>query len=162
MCVVDKGPLVASVRVLYDSVGDASKAEQIIELDCVSECVRIKTKVDWHERHQFLKAEFGVDIRSAVGTYGIQYGHIQRPTHSNTTWDMAKFEVCAHGWMDLSEHGFGVSILTDHKYGHGIAGNTMRLSLLRSPKAPDESADMGENVFEYAVLPHCTHSVVSD
>lgn len=67
---------------------------------------------------------------------------------------MAKFEVCCHKWADLSEYGYGVSILNDSKYGFATAGNVMRLSLLRAPKAPDAHADMGRHRIRYAILPH--------
>lgn len=67
---------------------------------------------------------------------------------------MAKFEVCCHKWADLSEYGYGVSILNDSKYGFATCGNLMRLSLLRAPKAPDAHADMGRHVIRYAILPH--------
>ena len=67
---------------------------------------------------------------------------------------MAKFEVCSHKWADLSEYGYGVSILNDSKYGFATSGNMMRLSLLRSPKEPDAHADMGHHHFRYAILPH--------
>lgn len=70
------------------------------------------------------------------------------------SWDMAKFEVCCHKWADLSEHGYGVSILNDSKYGFATCGNLMRLSLLRAPKAPDAHADMGHHRIRYAILPH--------
>lgn len=71
-----------------------------------------------------------------------------------SSWDMAKFEVCCHKWADLSEHGYGVSILNDSKYGFATCGNMMRLSLLRAPKAPDAHADMGHHRIRYAILPH--------
>src|ERR1700712_2849196 len=67
---------------------------------------------------------------------------------------MAKFEVCCHKFADLSEHGYGVSILNDSKYGFATCGNLMRLSLLRSPKAPDAHADMGRHNIRWAILPH--------
>lgn len=67
---------------------------------------------------------------------------------------MAKFEVCCHKYADLSEYGYGVSILNDSKYGFSTLGNTMRLSLLRSPKAPDDKADMGKHTIRWAILPH--------
>jgi alpha-mannosidase len=67
---------------------------------------------------------------------------------------MAKFEVCCHKWADLSEHGYGVSILNDSKYGFATSGSMMRLSLLRAPKAPDAHADMGRHHIRYAILPH--------
>lgn len=67
---------------------------------------------------------------------------------------MAKFEVCCHKFADLSEHGYGVSILNDSKYGFATCGNLMRLSLLRAPKAPDAHADMGRHHIRWAILPH--------
>ena len=79
---------------------------------------------------------------------------MKRPTHYNTSWDHAKFEVVCHKWADLSEFGYGVSILNDSKYGFATLGNVMRLSLLRSSKAPDGHADMGRHVIRYALLPH--------
>lgn len=71
-----------------------------------------------------------------------------------TRWDMAKFEVCCHKFADLSEHGYGVSVLNDSKYGFATVGNVMRLSLLRAPKAPDAHADMGRHHIRWAILPH--------
>lgn len=112
------------------------------------------SEIEWRETMKFLKVEFPVDVVNTEATYETQYGAIRRPTHYNTTWDMAKFEVCCHKWADLSEHGFGVSILNDCKYGFATAGNTMRLSLIRSPKAPDGNADMGRHSFRYAMYPH--------
>jgi alpha-mannosidase len=73
---------------------------------------------------------------------------------SNTSWDWARFETCAHKWVDLSEGGYGVSLLNDCKYGHDIQGNVIRLSLLRSPSYPDPNADQGEHHFKYSLLPH--------
>ena len=89
------------------------------------------TEVDWHEHHKFLKVAFPVDVHASRATYEIQYGHLERPTHVNTSWDVARFEVCAHRWADLSEPGYGVALLNDCKYGYDIHGNVMRLSLLR-------------------------------
>lgn len=81
-----------------------------------------------------------------------------RPSHrallTIDSWDMAKFEVCCHKYADLSEHGYGVSILNDSKYGFATCGNLMRLSLLRAPKAPDAHADMGRHHIRWAILPH--------
>jgi len=112
------------------------------------------THVTWHENRKFLKVEFPLNVRNEMATYSIQYGSLQRPTHSNTSWDMAKFEVCGHHWADLSEYGFGVSLLSTSKYGFACQENVLRLSLLRSPKKPDETADMGNHSFSYALYPH--------
>jgi alpha-mannosidase len=79
---------------------------------------------------------------------------VERPTHANTSWDVARFEVCAHKWADLSEPGYGVALLNDGKYGYDISGNVIRLSLLRSPTWPDPVADRGHHHFTYRLLPH--------
>lgn len=105
--------------------------------------IEIESEVEWRETMKFLKVEFPVDIVNTEASYETQYGIVRRPTHYNTSWDMAKFEVCCHKWADLSEHGYGVSILNDCKYGFATVGKIMRLSLLRAPKAPDAHADMG-------------------
>ncbi|KAL4782058.1 glycosyl hydrolases family 38 N-terminal domain-containing protein [Aspergillus varians] len=116
--------------------------------------VELESEVEWRETMRFLKVEFPVDITNTEASYETQYGIIRRPTHYNTSWDMAKFEVCTHKWADLSENGYGVSILNDSKYGFATCGNLMRLSLLRAPKAPDAHADMGRHSIRYAILPH--------
>jgi alpha-mannosidase len=116
--------------------------------------VEATSTVEWKETMKFLKVEFPVDVVNNEASYETQYGIVKRPTHYNTTWDMAKFEVCCHKFADLSEHGFGVSILNDSKYGFATCGNLMRLSLLRSPKAPDAHADMGTHEIRWAILPH--------
>ena len=77
-----------------------------------------------------------------------------RPTHWNTSWDWARFETCAHKWIDLSEGDYGVSLLNDCKYGHDVRGHTMRLTLLKGAISPDPQADQGRHEFAYALLPH--------
>lgn len=113
-------------------------------LDGQPSYVEFDIEVEWRESMKFLKVEFPVSVTNKEASYETQFGVIARPTHYNTTWDMAKFEVCCHKWADLSEHGFGVSVLNDSKYGFATCGNLMRLSLLRAPKAPDANADMGK------------------
>ncbi|MCW3094607.1 MAG: Alpha-mannosidase, partial [Chthonomonadaceae bacterium] len=112
------------------------------------------TEVDWQETDTMLKVAFPVAINSTRATYEIQYGHVERPTHMNTSWDQARFEVCAQKWADLSEGNYGVALLNDCKYGHDIQGHTLRLTLLRSPQAPDPTADRGLHRFTYSLLPH--------
>jgi alpha-mannosidase len=120
----------------------------------VASSIEIDAEIEWQETMKFLKVEFPVDIVNTEASYETQFGIVRRPTHYNTNWDMAKFEVCCHKWADLSEATYGVSILNDSKYGFAVAGNVMRLSLLRAPKAPDAHADMGRHHTRYAVFPH--------
>jgi alpha-mannosidase len=101
-----------------------------------------------------LKVAFPVNVMSMNATYEMQFGYVERPTHYNTPYDLARYEVPLHKWMDLSEHGFGVAILSESKYGGSTYGNVMRLSLLRAPLSPDPDCDRGEHRFAYAVMPH--------
>jgi alpha-mannosidase len=149
---VEMHPLRAAVRFVR-RFGDSS-ITQTMRLTATSRRLEFQTEVDWQERHRFLKVAFPVAIRSPYATYEIQHGHIHRPAVSNTSWDAARFEVCAHRWADLSEPGYGVALLNDCKYGYDIRGNVMRLSLLRGPGYPDPEADHGQHRFAYALLPH--------
>ncbi|KAJ2811264.1 Glycoside hydrolase, 38 vacuolar alpha mannosidase [Coemansia furcata] len=149
----EEGPLVASLQ-LRMRLSESSTLTQKISLSAISTRLDFETNVDWHENRKCLKASFTWDIVSDVATYETQFGVVQRPTHRNTSWDIAKFEVCAHKFTDLSEFGYGVALLNDCKYGHATLENKMSLSLLRAPKAPDEHCDMGQHRFRYAVYPH--------
>lgn len=111
-------------------------------------------EMDWHEHHIFVKTAFPVDILSDKATYEIQYGAIERPTHTNTTWDAAKFEVCAHKWADYSEYGYGVALMNDCKYGHDIHDGVMRLSLVKCGTYPNPMADNGYHHARYSIMPH--------
>ncbi len=146
------GPLRAGIRVVRRFAH--SRITQVIGLDSGSRFVDFVTEVDWHETNRLLKVAFPVNVRSLRATYEIQFGHVERPTHTNTSWDVARFEVCAHKWADLSEPGYGVALLNDCKYGYDIAGNVIRLSLLRAPTWPDPEADRGGHHFTYRLLPH--------
>ena len=127
---------------------------QTVSLNEKSQGVDFDTYVDWHEDHVLLKTAFPVDVMSAEVNCDIQFGHLPRPTHRNTPWDEAKFEVCAHKWIDLSENGYGVSLINDCKYGHSVDENTMRLSLLKAATYPNPSADREEHRFKYSLYPH--------
>ncbi len=117
------------------------------------------TKVDWHNKHQMLKTAFPVDVNTNSATFDVQFGSVQRPTHKNTSWDAARFEVCAHKYADISEGGYGVSLMNDCKYGHDIHDGVMQLSLLRAPTYPYPDADQGESVCTYSIMPHnCSFS----
>ena len=116
--------------------------------------IDFETTALWQEDHRLLRTLFDVDVRATEATYDIQFGHVRRPTHWNTSWDWARFEVCGHKWADLSQADYGVSLLSDSKYGYSVKDSVMGLSLLTSSKEPDTHADMGEHHFTYALLPH--------
>ncbi len=116
--------------------------------------IDFETEIEWGERDRLLKTGFLVNVNAMRATYDMSYGYIERPTHANTSWDAAKFEVCGHLWADLSEGDYGVSLLNDCKYGYDIFGNRMRLTLLRGPQYPDPTADLGHHLFTYSLYPH--------
>jgi alpha-mannosidase len=132
----------------------SSEFTQRISLSHHSPRLDFDTTINWKERHTMLKVAFPVDVLAPQATYEIQWGNVQRPTHRNTSWDWARFETCAHKWVDLSEGNYGVSLLNDCKYGHDIQDNVMRITLLRSPTMPDPMADFGEHQFKYSLYPH--------
>jgi alpha-mannosidase len=150
--IVEQSDLRAVVRV--ERAFGASSIIQHISLCAGSARIVFDTDIEWREEHKFLKVAFPVQVRSPRATYEIQFGHVERPTHYNTSWDVARFEVCAQRWADLSEGDYGVALLNDCKHGCDIHGNVMRLSLLRAPTAPDREADRGHHEFVYALLPH--------
>ena len=131
-----------------------SKIIQNIVLRAGSKRIDFVTNIDWQEDHVILKAAFPVDVRNLNATYDIQFGNIKRPTHKNTSWDMAKFEVCAHKWADLSEGDYGVSIINDCKYGYNVDDNVMKISFLKAATFPNPEADRGINEFTYCLYPH--------
>jgi alpha-mannosidase len=136
--------------------------EQKIILNKNSRRIDFETTIDWHETNKMLRVEFPVNVRSSQASFEIQYGHVFRNTHENTSWDMAQFEVVAHKWADISQPNYGVGIINDCKYGHKIKGNVISLNLLRSPKTPDPDSDMHEHQFTYALYPHAGTMVQSD
>lgn len=131
-----------------------SLIEQTVYFTDDGERIDFETRADWHERHLMVKAAFPVDINSDKATYDIQFGTIERPTHSNTSWDRAKFEVCAHKFADLSDGGYGVALMNDCKYGYDVHGETMQLSLFKCATDPNEEADQGIHEFTYSLMPH--------
>ena len=150
--VIEKNELRATVKIVRKF--SKSTITQRITLRAGSPRIDFHTEVNWHETHKLLKVAFPVNVRASRATYEIPFGHIDRPTHSNTSHDLACFEVPAQKWADLSEGDFGVALLNDCKYGYDINGNVMRLSLLRGPTAPDPIADQGVHEFTYSLLPH--------
>ena len=148
---VDSMEVVNDELVVTRSFGD-SRLVQTIALH--GRRIDFATDVDWQERRKLLKVAFPVAVHARRATFEIQYGHVERPTHRNTSWDVARFEVCGHKWADLSEPGYGVALLNDCKYGYDVFGNTLRLSLLRAPQSPAPDIDRGPHRFTYSLLPH--------
>ncbi|MCM1991820.1 alpha-mannosidase [Oceanirhabdus seepicola] len=151
--VINNGPVRATIKIkrrFLDSI-----ITQYMHVYNHIPRIDFENEIEWKEKQLLLKVAFPVDVHTNKATYEIQYGNVERPTHWNTSWDMAKFEVCAHKWADLSEGNYGVSLLNDCKYGHDIKDGIMRLSLLKSPIWPNPEADRELHKFTYSLYPHC-------
>lgn len=116
--------------------------------------IDFKTEIDWNESQVLLKTYFPVDVVANKATYEIQYGNVERATHENTSWDAAKYEVCAHKWADISENGYGIALMNDCKYGYSGNETTMSLTLIKSGIFPNPHADREHHEFTYSILPH--------
>ncbi|BDI34524.1 alpha-mannosidase [Capsulimonas corticalis] len=151
--VIAEGPLQLRIRQKHQ-IGGQSWLTQDIVFHATTARVDFDTAVDWKEKYQFLKVGFALDIHADTARHEIQFGHVTRSAHDNTTWDRAQFDVCAHKWTDISENGFGVTFLNDCKYACTIKDGEYRLSLIKSGRHPDPRGDEGRHRFAYALLPH--------
>jgi alpha-mannosidase len=142
-----------------------STFSHLITLAPGAAALEIQLDVDWQERETFLKAAFELDVRAEVSSSETQFGHVNRATHDNTSWDAAKFEICAHRFVHLAEPGYGVAVVNDSTYGHDVTRTvrddggtttTLRLSLLRAPRWPDPETDQGQHRLRYALVPGAT------
>jgi alpha-mannosidase len=161
MSIVESGPLRATVQVSR-SLG-ASRITQTYRLAAGARRLDIETEVDWRESERVLKAAFPLDLHADRSTAEIQFGHVHRPVHTNTSWDHARFEIYAHRWLFVGEPGYGVALANDSTYGHDVrrttrssdggTTTTVRLSLLRAPHSPDPRTDQDTHRFTYALVP---------
>ncbi|RFC70068.1 glycoside hydrolase family 38 C-terminal domain-containing protein [Streptomyces sp. AcE210] len=151
----------ASVRIVR-TFGD-SRVTQVLSLAAGEGRIGIDTEVDWHETEKFLKLAFPLDIHAERYASETQFGHFYRPTHTNTSWEAAKFEACNHRFVHIEEPGWGVSLVNDSTYGHDVTRTvrdsdsgtttTVRVSLLRAPRFPDPETDQGVHRFRHALVP---------
>ncbi len=150
---LERSPLRARLLVRR-RVGSASLAETTYTLRAGSPRLDLTVEVDWHESEQLLSLAVPLDVHATDATCDIQFGHVRRPMHASSPWDAAKFEVCAHRYVDVSEPGFGVAVLNDGRFGHGLFGGGVRVSLLRAARYPDPDADQGRHRVTVSLLAH--------
>ena len=151
--IVESGPLRGAIEFEH-AIGESSRLVVRYVLDAGSQTLDVDVVVDWQEERRLLRAMFPTGIRARTAQCGIQFGNIERPTHRNTSWEEARFEVPGHRWMDMSEPGRGLAVLDRGIIGRSIEGGCLGLSLLRAPNFPDPRADRGEHRFHYALMPH--------
>lgn len=147
--VVDHGPLVVTIR--RSAVEGPSHFVHDISVLAGESMVRNNLTTLWNHDETRLQVTLPVDVHSTEATCGIQFGHVNRPRHANSSWDAAKFEVCAHRYAHVGEPNFGVSLMCPGPHGFDVRGNALRMSLLRSPRFPDPVADRGEQHLEWVV-----------
>jgi alpha-mannosidase len=150
--VIENGPVRGCLRIRRRFLDSVITQDMIIYNDIPR--IDFKTRIDWNEDQILLKADFPVDVHADKAVYEIQFGNVERPAHQNTSWDTARYEVCGQKWADLSEDGYGVSLLNDCKYGYDIRDGHMRLTLLKSGIYPNPKADRGLHEFVYSLYPH--------
>ncbi len=144
----------------------SSTVVQSVTLRAGSPLLLMEADVDWHESEKLLKAAFPLDVKADRSAAETQFGHVFRPTHTNTTWEAAweaaKFEICAHRWLHVEEPGWGAALVNDSTYGHDVTRDiradggqttTVRLSLLRAPRYPDPETDQGRHRMRYGLVP---------
>ncbi|MFE0965272.1 alpha-mannosidase [Streptomyces fungicidicus] len=152
----------ASVRIVR-SFG-SSRVVQVLSLPPGERRLVVDTEVDWHETEKFLKLAFPLDLHAERYASETQFGHFFRPTHTNTSWEAAKFEACNHRFVHLQEPDWGVAVVNDSTYGHDVTRTvradgdrgtttTVRVSLLRAPRFPDPETDQGVHRFRHALVP---------
>ncbi|WP_404402171.1 alpha-mannosidase [Pelagibacterium halotolerans] len=149
---IETGPYRAAIR--FEWCYERSRIVQIVALETGTARLDFDTWIDWHEEHTLVKAAFPLNIKTDTATAEIQFGHVKRPTHRNTSWDQARFECAMHRWVDLSEPDFGAALLNDCKYGYDAKDTTIRLTLLRAPTDPWPKADQDEHRFRYGLFVH--------
>lgn len=136
---------------------------QTIALGAGRRQVDLALDVDWHERETLCKTAFPLALHADRSAAETQFGHVHRATHTNTSWDAARFEICAHRWLHVAEPGYGVALVNDSTYGHdvtrpgpgdarGAGATTVRLSLVRAPRYPDPETDQGRHTMRYALV----------
>ncbi|MFJ4175596.1 alpha-mannosidase [Microbacterium sp. NPDC089696] len=145
---------VASLTVVREF--SQSTITQTIVLAPGSRTVVLRNDVDWNETEKLLKLAFPLDVQAAHTEAETQFGYQARPTHTNTSWEAAKFETSMHRFVLVREADFGVALVNDSIYGYdttrdvdGDAVTTIvRLSLLRAPRFPDPETDHGHHAIE--------------
>ncbi|MEI8238067.1 MAG: glycoside hydrolase family 38 C-terminal domain-containing protein [Actinomycetota bacterium] len=153
--IIDAGPLVATLEVTrtFGAAGGSTSTERIT-VRAGSPLVDIAFDIDWHETEHLLSLMVPLQVHAREAACDIQFGHVMRPTHVSSSWDAAKFEVCAHRFVSMAEPAFGVAVLNDGRYGHCVQDGGIRVSLLRAATYPDPLQDQGRHTCTIGIMPH--------
>ncbi len=149
---IENGPVEAVLEI--ERPYSKSLIRQKIHFYADTRRIDFETYADWHESQHLMKVLFPCDVHTDEATFDIQFGNVTRKTHTNTSWDMARFESCGHKWADVSEGGYGVAVLNDCKYGHSAHEGQIDLTLIKSGIEPNATTDQEEHFFTYSLYPH--------
>lgn len=154
-----------AAMVVLERAFSSSRVRQVLRLAPGSRVLEVEQTTDWHEAEKFLKVAFPLDVRAEHTAAETQFGYHRRPTHTNTSWEAAKFETSMHRFVLVEEPGFGVALVNDSIYGHDVTRDvaetadggtavttTVRLSLLRAPRFPDPDTDQGAQTVRYGLV----------
>ncbi len=155
--IVEDNEIRKVLEIFYDYEG--SRIWQYLILENDSDELKVETRIDWHHRRSILKVLFPTNVLSRYAKYDIDGGYIQRPTHDNTNFEQARFEVLGHRWIDVSQYDHGVCIINNGKYGHVVKGSTIEMTLVKAGIYPDFFADEGEQSFSYSIYLHGSEDV---
>ena len=138
-----------------------SRVHQTLRLAPGGRTLRIDQRTDWHETEKFLKVAFPFGIRAEHVAAETQFGYQKRVTHTNTSWEAARFEASMHRFVHVEEPGCDAALITDSTYGYDLTRDvtpehgyttTVRLSLLRAPRFPDPHTDQGPQTCSYGLV----------
>ncbi len=146
--------------VVERAISSRSRVRQELTLAPESRTLLIEQTTDWHETEKFLKVAFPLDVRADHSVAETQFGYYKRVTHTNTSWEAAKFETSMHRFVLVEEPGFGVALVNDSTYGFDVTRDAdadsittcVRLSLLRAPRFPDPETDQGTHTHRFGIV----------
>ena len=154
--VESSGPLMKVLNVTK-KYGNSTFVQRIILTQgAQDDRIDIETYADWNSQRTLLKAQFPLTVASEKATYDLGLGTISRGNNTEIS-----YEVPAYQWADLSSGDYGVTIMSDSKYGWDKpSDNCLRLTLLHTPTADfdwfphQKTQDIGRHCFKYSIVGH--------
>ena len=145
-----------------------SSWSMIIQLYEGASWIKCICEMDWHDINTSVKWHIPITIQTDQATCHMQYGHIMRPTHYNDSHAIAKDEIYAHQFIDVSDSHRGIALMSPQKYGYRVKDQALEMSILRSQKKngselgfkPDPNypenhyGDLVKHQFEFGLYPH--------
>ncbi len=147
----------AEVCLIFSGTLGGSEMSMSIALDSEGRWLDIDADIDWQARRKLLKVHFESNVLCEDALHEIQFGHVKRPCHGSHAFAADRYESCSNRWTALCEENRGVAILAEDIRGVSTDRGEIALSLLRAPLVPDDTADRGNHLFRYAIMPFATH-----